>query len=99
MNKINIMLLAFAAALLFMPGTIALEGESPVDIFDRLTIEMILVIVSVSMFCIAIGVIMIILGSASPSIRAWGARLIVGVLLGNFLLLVAPWFLELLRPS
>ena len=99
MNKLKIIIGMLAFLLVILPGVVALEGESPVEIFDRLTVEMILVIASVSLFCIALGVAMIIGGSASPSIRAWGARLIVGVLLGNFLLLVAPWFLAILRPS
>ena len=99
MNKINVIFGILAFSLVFMPGCMALEGESPAGIFDRLTDEMIVLVVSVSLFMIVLGAVMIVFGGASPKIRAWGAYMIISVILGNFVLLAAPWFLELLRPS
>ena len=99
MNKINVIFGILAFSLIFMPGAIALEGESPTGIFDRLSDELIILVVAVSGFMIILGSIMVIFGGASPKIRAWGAYMIISVILGNFVLLAAPWFLELLRPS
>jgi len=99
MNKINLIFGILAFSLVFMPGCMALEGESPAATFDRLTGEGIILVVSVSLFMIVLGAVMIIFGGASPKIRAWGAYMIISVILGNFVLLAAPWFLELLQTS
>lgn len=99
MNKLKILMGVLAVALMCLPGVVALEGESPAETFDRLTGEMIIVIAAASFFCIVVGVLLIILGASSPSLRAWGARLIVGVFIGNFIILAAPWFLDIIRPA
>lgn len=98
MNKLKILIGVLAVILLYLPSAIAeLEGENPVETVERLTDEMILIIAAVSLFCIALGVLILIFGSSSPSLRAWGSRLIIGVLIGNFIILAAPWFLEIIR--
>lgn len=98
MNKLKILIGVLAVVLLLLPGVVALEGENPTETFNRLTDEMIILIAAVSLFCLVIGALLIIFGGASPSLRVWGARLIVGVFLGNFIILAAPWFLSIIRP-
>lgn len=97
MNKLNVIFGILAFSLVFMPGCLALEGESPAAIFDRLTDEGMVLVVAVSSFVVVLGAIMIILGGASPKIRAWGAYMIVSVILGIFVLVAAPWFIELIQ--
>ena len=87
-----------AVVLLVLPGVLALEGEDPVDTVNRLSDEMILLIAAVSFFCIALGVLILIFGSSSPGLRAWGSRLIVGVIIGNFVIIAAPWLLDVIKP-
>ncbi len=99
MNKINVIFGILTFSLVFVPGCMALEGESPAGIFDRLTDEMIILVVSVSLFMIVLGAVAIVFGGASPKVRAYGSYMIICVILGNFVLLAAPWFLDLLRPS
>ena len=99
MNKINVIFGILAFSLVFMPGVIALEGESPAAIFDRLTIEGMILVIAVSGFMIILGAIMVIFGGASPKIRAWGAYMIISVILGNFVLVAAPWFIGLIQKS
>ena len=99
MDKLKILIGVLAVVLLFLPGVVALEGESPADTFNRLTDEMSVVIKAASLFFIVVGAIMIVFGGASARIRAWGAGLVVAVFLGNFVLLAAPWFLDILRPG
>jgi|LGVF01.2.fsa_nt_gb hypothetical protein len=98
MNKLKILISVLAVVLICLPGVVALEGEDPVETVNRLTDEMILLIAAVSLFCISLGVLILIFGSSSPGLRAWGSRLIVGVLIGNFVILAAPWFLDVIRP-
>ena len=99
MNKINVIFGIFAFSLVFMPGCVALEGESPAAIFDRLTAEAIVLVIAVSSFMIVLGACMIIFGGASPKIRAWGAYMIISVILGIFAMVAAPWFIELIQKS
>lgn len=98
MNKLKLLISVLTVVLLLLPGVMALEGENPVETVNRLTDEMVLLIAAVSFFCIALGVLIMIFGSSSPGLRAWGSRLIVGVLVGNFVILAAPWFLDIIRP-
>ncbi len=99
MNKLNILICVLPITLLFLPVVVALEGESPADTFDRLTGEFLVLVVAASAFFIVLGVILIIVGGASPKLRVWGAGIIVAVLFGNFVLLAAPWVLELIQPE
>ncbi len=99
MDKKNIIFGILAFSLVFMPGCVALEGESPAAIFDRLTAEGMILVIAVSSFIIVGGAIMIILGGASPKIRAWGAYMVISVILGIFVLVAAPWFIELIQKS
>jgi hypothetical protein len=99
MNKLNILIGMLTVTLLFLPGVFALEGESPADTFDRLTAESLVLVVAASAFFIVLGVILIIVGGASPKLRVWGAGVIVAVLFGNLVLLGAPWVLELIQPA
>lgn len=99
LNGLKTIMCCLAVILLFLPSAAALTGESPADTFKRLTDELIVVIVAASFFCIVVGVLLIIIGASSPSLRAWGARLIVGVFIGNFVILAAPWFLDIIRPT
>ncbi|MCK5450194.1 MAG: hypothetical protein KAI70_00350 [Candidatus Omnitrophica bacterium] len=97
MNKLKILIGVLAVMLIYLPSAIALEGENPVETVNRLTDEMVLIIAAVSLFCIVLGVLILIFGASSPSLRAWGSRLIIGVLIGNFIILAAPWFLDIIR--
>lgn len=99
MNKINVIFGILAFSLVFMPVGMALEGESPAAIFDRLTDEGMILVVAVSSFIIVLGAIAIIFGGASPKIRAYGAYMIISVILGIFVLVAAPWFIELIQKS
>jgi hypothetical protein len=99
MNKLNILIGILTVALIFMPVVVGLEGESPADTIDRLTDESLVVVIAASAFFIVLGVILIIVGGASPKLRVWGAGVIVAVFLGNFVLLAAPWVLELIQPE
>lgn len=99
MNELKILISVLAVVLIFMPGVVAIEGENPAETFDRLSNEGLLIIISVSGFFLIMGVAMIIFGGASPKIRAWGGYIIMCVLLGNFVLIAAPWVLELIRPG
>ena len=98
MNQLDILTGVLAITLLFLPSVVALEGESPAETIDRLTLESLIVVVSTSAFFIVLGVILIIVGGASPKLRVWGAGMIVAVLVGNLVLLGAPWVLELIQP-
>jgi hypothetical protein len=51
------------------------------------------------LFFIVLGALMIIFGGASPKLRVWGAGVVMAVFVGNFVLLAAPWFLEVIRPG
>jgi len=108
MVYLKLLMSVLAIVLLFIPGVMAmegenpgvmpLEGENPVETVNRLTNEVVLLIAAVSFFCIVLGVLILILGGASPGLRAWGSRLIVGVLVGNLVILAVPWFLDIIKP-
>jgi len=95
MSKLQIAISILILALMFVPSVFALEGESPVDIVDRLSAEAMLVIYAISAFFLIIGAGMFIIGGASAKTRAWGAYMIICVIGGNILLMVGPWILDI----
>lgn len=99
MYKINVIIGMLTLAALFLPSVMALEGENPADTFDRLSNEGLVIVISISGFFLIIGAAMVIFGGASPKIRAWGGYIVMCVFAGNFVLLAAPWILELIRPG
>lgn len=97
MSKLQIVLSVLILALMFMPSVLALEGESPVAIFDRLSAAGMLVIYAASAFFFILGAGMVIVGGASASTRTWGMYIIICVLGGNALLVVVPWILDIIK--
>ncbi len=86
-----------AVILLFLPSAAALDGENPADTVDRLTDQLVLLVASLSFFAIVVGVLLIVFGPAG--LRAIGSGIIVGVIVGNIILLSAPWLLTVIAPG
>jgi hypothetical protein len=99
MRKIDIFLGVLFVMVVCLPSAMALEGENPAEAFTRLTNEFIVIIFAVAGFCIVAGVLCMIIGSASATMRVFGARLVLGTLTGIFILYAAPWALDIIKPS